>query len=130
MTAAEQTENEKIQCLLEEFAKQWLIVESAAEVLKEKEADVEAAFGARMDNVSSENAVVTFEHGSKVNDWQNGAMQAEISPDKYKLYAKPAKLDWKKMCLNEGVAPENVPFTRRPDKVTVKVWPKNVEEEK
>ena len=123
-------ENEKIQFLLEEFAKQWLIVEAAKEVLNEKDAEIQAAFGDRQDNVSSENAVVTFEHGSKVNEWQQAVMQAEISPDKYKLYAKPAKIDWKKMCLNEGVAPENVPFTRRPDKVTVKVWPKNVEEEK
>ena len=118
------SDNEKIKFLLEGFAKQELIVKAAQEVLEEKRAEIIALFGERRDNVSSENAVVAFEHGGKVNDWQNAAMQAGVSPDKYKLYAKPPKIDWRKMCKNEGVADENVPFTRRPSKVTVKTWPR------
>jgi len=116
------SDNEKIKFLLEDFAKQQLIVKAAQAVLEEKRAEIVAFFGERKDNVSSENAVVAFEHGRRTLDWRQAALTADIPTEKYKLYAKAPVIDWRKMCLNEGVAKEDVPFERKPGKVVVKVW--------
>jgi len=116
------SDNEKIKFLLEDFAKQQLIVDSAQEILEAKRLEIVAAFGDRKDNVSSENAVVAYKSGQRSFDWRQAALTAEIPTEKYKLYAKAPVIDWRKMCKNEGVLEEDVPFERRPGSVRVEIW--------
>ena len=115
--------NDAIRDALDDWTKQWLIVEEAKKQLNLIEAVLEGLFGDRRDSVWSGDTHIAYQVGNRIYEWQKAAMAADISPERYKLYAKPTKIDWAKMCKNEGVLEEDVPFTRRPGKIKISFSP-------
>ena len=115
--------NDVIRERLNDWTKQYLIVTEAQKQLDLIAADLEELFGDRQDSVWADKALIAYEKGSRIFEWQKAAMAANILPERYKLYAKPTKIDWAKMCKNEGVLEEDVPFTRRPGKIKISFSP-------
>ena len=112
-------DNTELQELLEAWARQKLVADQAQETLNTLTSAIKDAYGDREDGLFSDNAHVARKKGNRKFKYQQAAMSAGIPPEKFKLYARPISIDWKRMCEQEGIDQDDIPFTRGDDTVKV-----------
>ena len=82
---------------------------------------IKEEFADRRYGIFSDNAHIAFRQGRRTMAWQDAALKADIPPERYRLYAKPVKIDWRKMCLDEGVSEDDVAYERAPSSVAISI---------
>ena len=112
-------DNTELRELLEAWARQKLVADQAQETLTSLTSAIKDAYGNQEKGIFSDNAHVARVKGRRKFKYQQAAMSAGIPPEKFKVYARPISIDWKRMCEDEGVEKDDIPFTTGDDTVKV-----------
>ena len=114
-----QNTDEILRQQLEDWARQTLIVKSAQEELARLATLIQETYGDTRRGIFSENAHIARKKGRRSFDYKQAVMQADIPAERYRLYAKPVKIDWRKMYLGEGLEQGDVPYTQASETIQI-----------